>query len=611
MAEPQRPTSVRWIILALTVVVAVLLYLDRYCLGYITPYVREGLRLSDGETGFMLGAFFLTYAVGQLPAGWLADRYGTRMMLTIYLAVWSVLTALIGFANSFAVLLLLRFGCGLFEAGGYPACAGLIRRWIPYHQRGLASGIVSMGGRIGGAITPAITGFFILLFMPVSAPSLIVDPERDILDARGFARDVLLLDDAGKKPTAIVQDFAPRLQAKLSPAHRDLLAEIARSDAPPSKDQLDGLAAVINAGLQDPLLLRGADLDAVRPKLTRQALLLLDDRATPGDEHKTARLNRSVLEVVFPGRIRQVLGDGWPPVLMIYGVIGVVMAGVFFAFYRDTPRQHFLANEAEARLAEAHEKANEDGAAPIPAATLWGSILTDRSLWASSVVQFGTNFGWIILGNQLALYLYEVHQVPEGFERRTMASLPFFFALPALIVGGWWTDWMTKRYGPRLGRCFPIAATRFATAAAFAVCLLLDDAWLVIVVLSTMSMVHDMGLPAIWGYNLDVGKRNVGVVLGWGNMWGNLGAFVSPVVLLPLTSMFATKKAGYDALFLTCAAVFALIGVVSLFIDATSPIGGAPPVPPSDAIREGEPPMLRIQDLNHGEHGEHGGNSSG
>jgi hypothetical protein len=57
--------------------------------------------------------------------------------------------------------------------------------------------------------------------------------------------------------------------------------------------------------------------------------------------------------------------------------------------------------------------------------------------------------------------------------------------------------------------------------------------------------------------------------------------------------MFATKKAGYDALFLTCAAVFASIGVVSLFIDATKPIG------------------VPAQQLNHGEHEEHGGNSSG
>src|SRR5262245_50951393 len=105
------PTSVRYIVLALTVVVAVLLYLDRYCLGYVTPYVRESLKLTSGQTEFMLSAFFLTYAFGQLPGGWLADRYGTRWMLSIYLAVWSVLTGLTGFADTFAVLLLLRFGC--------------------------------------------------------------------------------------------------------------------------------------------------------------------------------------------------------------------------------------------------------------------------------------------------------------------------------------------------------------------------------------------------------------------------------------------------------------------------------------------------------------------
>src|ERR1043165_2618241 len=120
MTESARPSSIRYIILALTVCVAVLLYLDRFCLGYVTPYVKEGLGLTSGETGDLLSAFFLTYAFGQLPGGWLADRYGTRRMLAIYLAIWSVLTALIGFANGFFMLLLLCFGCGVFAAGGCP-----------------------------------------------------------------------------------------------------------------------------------------------------------------------------------------------------------------------------------------------------------------------------------------------------------------------------------------------------------------------------------------------------------------------------------------------------------------------------------------------------------
>jgi len=592
-----QPTRVRYIVLALTVVVAVLLYLDRYCLGYVTPYVRESLKLTSGQTGFMLSAFFLTYAFGQLPGGWLADRFGTRWMLSSYLAVWSVLTALTGFADTFFVLLLLRFGCGLFEAGAYPACAGLIRRWFPYQQRGLASGIVSLGGRIGGAITPAVTGFFIILFMPVSTSSLITDPEKDILDPKGLAHDLLtghMADDPTLLNRLVLETVVGRLHHKMTddlPRELSVIAETPIGESP-SPQQIHLLANTINSWLKEPDLFRGINVDDIKPKLTRQALVLLEDPDTPHNLDKTTRLNRNILEVAFPGKIRQVLGDGWPPVLLIYGIVGVVMAVVFFLFHRDTPRQHFLTNGAEADLAEAHEKLKEDDA-PQPQ-YLWWSILTDRSLWASSIVQFGTNFGWIILGNQLALYLFEVHRIPEGGERSLMASLPFFVALPTLIVGGWWTDWMTKKYGPRVGRLFPIASTRFATAAAFALCYFLDGAWPVVIALCVMSVVHDMGLPAIWGYNLDVGKRNVGVVLGWGNMWGNLGAFVSPIILLPLTDAFATKKAGYDALFLVCCGVFILIGFLSLFIDASKPIGvvpAAPSVEPSTAIRAGEPPV--------------------
>jgi len=596
MTPTEQPTRVRYIILALTVVVAVLLYLDRYCLGYVTPYVREDLGLTSGQTGFMLGAFFLTYAFGQLPGGWLADRFGTRWMLSIYVAVWSVLTGLIGFANGFMILLLLRLGCGLFEAGAYPACAGLIRRWIPYQQRGLASGIVSLGGRIGGAVVPGITGYLILVFMPVSANSLLTKP-NDILDARKFARSVLASDNADTKAPPIANEVALRLRGSMPEKAREVFQTVA--DLPdgmaPTAAQVEVLLSTTNDWLKEPDLFKGIDIDPIKLKLTRQALDLLADPDTPKSADKTTRMNRFVLEVVFPDRIRQILGDGWPPALMIYGVIGVLVAIVFFLFHRDTPRQHFLTNEAEAKLAEAHETANELNVPPMPASVLWSSILTDRSLWASSIVQFGTNFGWIILGNQLSLYLYEVHRLPEGTERSFMASLPFFVALPTLIVGGWWTDWMTKKYGSRIGRCFPIASTRFATAAAFAICWFLEGDWPVVITLCAMSIVHDMGLPAIWGYNLDVGKRNVGVVLGWGNMWGNLGAFVSPIILLPLTGAFDTKKEGYDALFLVCAGVFVVIGVVALFIDASKVIGETPGQAPSSAaatgIREGEPPI--------------------
>jgi sugar phosphate permease len=506
--------------------------------------------------------------------------------------VWSVLTGLIGFADGFVLLLVLRFGCGLFEAGAYPACAGLIRRWIPYDKRGLASGIVSLGGRIGGAIVPTITGFLIILFSPITSGSLLADP-HGVLDPRAFARSVLAPDE---KATDVTKEVAARLRGTMSAeTHRrfEQIADLPDGSAP-TTEQKEFVFGTVNAWIEHRGLFDGIDLSPLETKMTAQARALLTDSTTASDGAKSARLNRFVFEVTFPDRIRQILGHGWPPALMIYGAIGIGVAVIFFLFHRDTPRQHFLTNEVEADLIEAHEKTNE--AAPsVPAGQLWGSILTDRSLWASSIVQFGTNFGWIILGNQLALYLFEVHQVPEGASRSLMASLPFFVALPTLILGGWWTDWMTKKYGPRMGRAFPIVTTRFATAVVFLLCWMLEGAWPVVTLLCVMSFVHDLGLPAIWGYNLDVGKRNVGVVLGWGNMWGNLGAFVSPVVLLPLTDMFATKKAGYDALFLVCAGVFIVIGIVALFIDASKPIGvaAAPetPGPDSTGIRAGEPPV--------------------
>src|SRR5262245_55743431 len=114
-----RPTNVRYVVLALTTMVAVLLYLDRICLSIAERYVREELGISKADMGFILGSFFLTYAIGQLPGGWLSDRFGARLMLALYLAVWSAFTGLMGLAYGIGTLVFLRLGCGLFEAGAY------------------------------------------------------------------------------------------------------------------------------------------------------------------------------------------------------------------------------------------------------------------------------------------------------------------------------------------------------------------------------------------------------------------------------------------------------------------------------------------------------------
>jgi ACS family glucarate transporter-like MFS transporter len=579
MTTSERPTRVRYIILALTVCVAVLLYLDRYCLGFVLPYIRDNYRLSEDDAQFLVSAFFYTYAFGQIPCGWLSDRFGTRVMLALYLAIWSTLTGLTGFAQGLLTLVLFRFGCGLFEAGAYPACAGLIRRWIPYQQRGLASGVVSIGGRLGGTIAPLATAYLMVLFMPLSTPSLF-EP-RDLLNPHKLAHDMLSEND--KKLPESVQQALPHLQKKMSPQTRQVLNDFRATPSDGAQQMMSPtiLADAINDLLKQPDLADDIDLAPIKPKLNKQAVALFAPSAAPRSDEEITRRNRCLLEVLFPDCIRKLEGDSWQPVLLIYGTIGVLLAIFFWGFYRDTPRQHFLTNEAEAELVEAYEKSAEAPTTPAFSAVALG-MLTSPGLWASGIVQFGTNFVWIFLGNQLPTYLQRVHEVPIE-SRGWMTFWPFCVSLPMLLVGGWWTDSMTKKYGKRIGRAFPLASTRFIGAGAMAACYFLDAPWPIIIALCVFAMASDSGIPAIWAYNLDVGGRNVGLILGWGNMIGNLGAAVSAYLLGFVLRRFVDfdavwtideAKAGYGAVFLTCAGVFVFIGIVSLFVDATKPIGG-------------------------------------
>jgi ACS family glucarate transporter-like MFS transporter len=157
-----RPTRIRYKIVALAMLVAVLLYLDRVCMSIASKSVADDLNISSQHLDWLLGAFFWTYALGQLPAGWLGDRFGARWMLGSYIVLWSLCTGLMGFAGSAGILLVLRLGCGLFEAGAYPVAASIVRRWVPKERRGIASSIIALGGRLGGAVAPPLTMWLML-----------------------------------------------------------------------------------------------------------------------------------------------------------------------------------------------------------------------------------------------------------------------------------------------------------------------------------------------------------------------------------------------------------------------------------------------------------------
>ena len=164
----------RYFIVGVTAVAALLLYIDRVCISILADPIQLDLELSPQEKELALSAFFFTYALFQIPVGSLADRFGPRLVLTVSIVAWSIVTALTGLAWSFGSLLVFRLLLGLCEAGAYPAAAVLVKRWAKPEERGRFSSIVMFGGRIGGAFAPALTTTLGKLLVGVGVAGVVV-----------------------------------------------------------------------------------------------------------------------------------------------------------------------------------------------------------------------------------------------------------------------------------------------------------------------------------------------------------------------------------------------------------------------------------------------------
>src|SRR5215468_220143 len=126
-------------------------YVDRGSLATAAPLVREEFALSSTQLGLLLSAFFWSYAPGQLPAGWLAERLDARRVLACGLAIWGAATALAGLATGFVTLLVLRILLGCGESVMFPASFKILACDANEGQRGRANGFLASGLYLGSA----------------------------------------------------------------------------------------------------------------------------------------------------------------------------------------------------------------------------------------------------------------------------------------------------------------------------------------------------------------------------------------------------------------------------------------------------------------------------
>jgi MFS transporter, ACS family, D-galactonate transporter len=151
----------RWLMIGLCMAANAINYIDRANLAVAAPSMSKELGLDATDMGLILSGFFWTYAIMQLPFGYVADRVGARLSLVVAVVWWSACTALTAAGRGFLSLLGLRMLLGVGEAGAYPSFAKVAASWFPRSERSFASSIFDSGSRVGSALAIPLVSWVI------------------------------------------------------------------------------------------------------------------------------------------------------------------------------------------------------------------------------------------------------------------------------------------------------------------------------------------------------------------------------------------------------------------------------------------------------------------
>lgn len=148
----KKRTSVRWKLFVFLLILVTVNYVDRGSISVALPIIRDEFHLSPQSTGLLLSAFFWTYALMQVPVGWLIDRYGPRKMVTASCVGWGAATAATGLAGGFGSMFVARSAIGVTEAGIMPSGGKLNAIWMHPKERGRGATILDAGAPLGAGL---------------------------------------------------------------------------------------------------------------------------------------------------------------------------------------------------------------------------------------------------------------------------------------------------------------------------------------------------------------------------------------------------------------------------------------------------------------------------
>lgn len=208
-------TRFRFVTLGLVVGLIIINYIDRSAVSYAVEPLEQEFGITTAQYGIISSVFSLGYMIAAFLSGPLVDRFGTRRVLLVAVALFSVTTALIPIAGSFAWLLVIRLLLGIGEAPAFPAATRTVSRWLPVRERGVALALC------GGV---AVSGSLL-----ISGPLLTW--LTDLVGWRGMFWTLAILGVVWALFALTLLRDLPEESSRVSEAERALIAEGQEADA--------------------------------------------------------------------------------------------------------------------------------------------------------------------------------------------------------------------------------------------------------------------------------------------------------------------------------------------------------------------------------------------
>lgn len=165
-----KKTHVRYLILLMLFLVTTINYADRATIAIAGSSMQKDLGIDAVTLGYVFSAFGWAYVIGQIPGGWLLDRFGSKRVYAAGIFIWSLFTLLQGFVGMMPVawavvtLFVLRFMVGFAEAPSFPGNARIVAAWFPTAERGTASAIFNSAQYFATALFAPLMGWIVYAY---------------------------------------------------------------------------------------------------------------------------------------------------------------------------------------------------------------------------------------------------------------------------------------------------------------------------------------------------------------------------------------------------------------------------------------------------------------